>query len=243
MLSSLLLTALLMGLAGGPHCIAMCGAASAGVAGGCGVRRQQGLLAFQAGRVLGYGTLGAVAAFSAQALQWGASNSALLKPFWGMFHVAVALLGLWLLLRGRQPAWLDALARRVWQRLQHQRLAVQVQRWPGSVRAASAGVLWAILPCGLLYSALMVAALAPSVSGGALVMATFAAGSGLALHLVPALWLWWRGRGAAQPAGATGGTLLAGGLGVRVAGLALATASLWAVLHGFWLDYGAQVCR
>lgn len=240
MLSSLLLTALLMGLAGGPHCIAMCGAASAGVVRGCGVRRQQGLLAFQAGRVFGYAALGAVAAFSAQALQWGASNSALLKPFWGMFHVAVALLGLWLLWRGRQPAWLDALAHRIWQRLQNQRLAVQTQRWPGGLRAASAGALWAILPCGLLYSAVMVAALAPSALGGGLVMAAFALGSGVALHLVPALWLWWQARGGAQPAGRN---VLAGGLGVRVAGLALATASLWAVLHGFWLDYGAQVCR
>lgn len=244
MLSSLLLTALLMGLAGGPHCVAMCGAASAGVVGGCGVRRQQGVLAFQCGRILGYALLGAAVAASAQALQWGASHSALLKPFWGMFHVTVALLGLWLLWRGRQPAWLDALAHRVWQRLQQHRLAVQVQRWPGSVRAALVGVLWAALPCGLLYSALMVAALASSAAGGAAVMAAFAAGSGVTLHLVPALWLWWRRKGTGQ-----GGLLVAsrellgGGLAIRLAGLALAAASLWAVGHALWLEHGVQVCR
>lgn len=241
MLSSLVLTALLMGLAGGPHCVAMCGAASAGVVRGCGVRRQQGLLAFQAGRVFGYGLLGMVAAASAQALQWGASHSALLKPFWGMFHVTVAVLGLWLLWRGRQPAWLDGLAHRVWQRLQHQRLAVQAGRLPGGARAALAGALWAALPCGLLYSALMVAALASSAAEGGLVMAAFALGSGIALHLVPGLWLWWCGRGGVAPGAAR--DVLSGGIAIRLAGLALAGASLWAVLHGFWLDYGAQVCR
>ena len=240
MLSSLLLTALLMGLAGGPHCIAMCGAASAGIVRGCGVRRQPGLLAFQAGRVVGYGALGAIVAASAQALQWGAEHSALLKPFWSMFHLTVAVLGLWLLWRGRQPAWLDALAHRVWQRLQHHRLAVQAQRWPGGMRAALAGMLWAALPCDLLYSALMVAALAPSAPGGAAVMASFAVGSGVALHLVPALWLWWRGR---PDALSVGRNVLSGGIAFRVAGLALAVASLWAVGHGLWLDYGALVCR
>ncbi|WP_119156886.1 sulfite exporter TauE/SafE family protein [Caldimonas tepidiphila] len=240
MLSSLLLTALLMGLAGGPHCIAMCGAASAGVVSGCGVRRQQGLLAFQGGRVFGYGLLGAIVAASAQALQWGAANSALLKPFWGMFHLSVALLGLWLLWSGRQPAWLDGWARRVWERLRWTRLEVAGQRWPGALRAATAGGLWAFLPCGLLYSALMVAALAPSPLGGAAVMAAFAAGSGLALHLVPAFWLWWRGRGAAAAASQN---TISGAAAVRVAGLALASASFWAVGHALWLEYGARVCR
>lgn len=244
MLSNLLLTALLMGLAGGPHCIAMCGAASAGIAGGCGARRQQGLLAFQAGRLLGYALLGSVVAASAQALQWGASHSALLKPFWGMFHVTVALLGIWLLWRGRQPAWLDALAHRVWQRMQHHRLAVQVGQWPVAVRAGAAGLLWAALPCGLLYSALMVAALASSAMAGAAVMAAFAAGSGLALHLVPALWLWWQRRGQGAVCSiAAGREMLGGGLAIRVAGLALAAASVWAVWHGLRLDADALVCR
>ena len=53
--SALVVSALLMGLAGGPHCAAMCGAAQAGVAGSGGrSRAASGLLAQQAGRLLGY---------------------------------------------------------------------------------------------------------------------------------------------------------------------------------------------
>jgi sulfite exporter TauE/SafE len=43
-------------------------------------------------------------------------------------------------------------------------------------------MLWALLPCGLLYSAVMVSALAGSVAGGALLMALFALGSGITLR-------------------------------------------------------------
>ena len=46
-------------------------------------------LAFQAGRLIGYAALGALVAASAGALQWAAAHAALLKPLWGMFHVAV----------------------------------------------------------------------------------------------------------------------------------------------------------
>ncbi|MEI7441709.1 MAG: sulfite exporter TauE/SafE family protein, partial [bacterium] len=62
MTTTLALTALLMGLAGGPHCLAMCGAACAGIGrsaqmqgAGSGTRA---MLLFQLGRVIGYGALG-----------------------------------------------------------------------------------------------------------------------------------------------------------------------------------------
>ena len=43
MQSSLALTAVLMGLAGGPHCVAMCGAACAGLGQAAGTRQVQAL--------------------------------------------------------------------------------------------------------------------------------------------------------------------------------------------------------
>ena len=52
MQSSLAITALVMGLAGGPHCIAMCGAACAGFGQAAGERRTQAMWSFQLGRVL-----------------------------------------------------------------------------------------------------------------------------------------------------------------------------------------------
>ena len=82
------------------------------------------------------------------------------------------------------------------------------------------GLAWALLPCGLLYSALMVAELAPDVLAGAGVMALFALGSGVSLAVGP--WLWLRLRGAGPRAGG-------GAWGVRVAGAALAASSAWAL--------------
>ena len=62
MQSSLALTALLMGLVGGPHCVVMCGAACAGIGHAAGARKTSAMWSFQLGRVIGYATLGALAA-------------------------------------------------------------------------------------------------------------------------------------------------------------------------------------
>lgn len=224
--SALLLSAWLMGLAGSVHCTAMCGAATLAI-GRTGAR----LWAFQAGRLLGYGAAGALAAGAAQALQWGAAQVSVLKPFWAMFHVAVIALGLALLWRGRQPHWLDGLAHRVWQRLRHASLG----GWPAQGAAAplAAGLLWVLLPCGLLYSALMVAALGSSVAEGAAVMLAFALGSALGLQAVALAWQRLRGQASA----------LRGTWVVRAAGAILAATSAWALGHGLWMSFGAPVCR
>jgi sulfite exporter TauE/SafE len=209
--SSLLAAAALTGLAGSPHCLAMCGAACAAV-GGQSARRAG---AFQAGRLFGYAALGAVVAASAGALQWAAANAALLKPLWGMFHVAVIVLGASLLWLGAQPAWVERGAQRVWRSLRMRTLSLDTARWP-----FAAGALWALLPCGLLYAALMLAALADSALEGAAVMAVFALASGAVLQF-----------------GATLGRYLglrSGTWGVRLAGAALIAASGWALGHGLW---------
>ena len=61
MQSSLAITALMMGLLGGPHCVVMCGAACAGLGQAAGKQRAQALWAFQLGRLGGYASLGALA--------------------------------------------------------------------------------------------------------------------------------------------------------------------------------------
>ncbi|MGI9134463.1 MAG: sulfite exporter TauE/SafE family protein, partial [Rhodoferax sp.] len=177
--SSLALTALLMGLAGGPHCVAMCGAACAGIAHSGGERRNVALLAFQAGRVIGYSLLGALAAASMQALGWLTVQSAALRPVWSLFHVAATLLGLLLLFTARQPVWLEGAGRRVWAAVR------AITPSHGAAAPLLMGVVWALLPCGLLYSALLVAALAGGPSAGAGVMALFALGTGVTMTIGP----------------------------------------------------------
>lgn len=211
---SLALTALFMGLAGSPHCIAMCGAACAGMGQAAQPRSTRALLVFQGGRLISYAVLGALAALSMQGLGWLSGHSAVLRPLWTMVHVAAVLLGLVLLLRARQPLWLDLGARRLWTRV---RMKTQSM---GLLAPLALGLAWALLPCGLLYSAVMVAALSGSAAGGAAAMALFAVGSGAVLFIGP--WLFLR-------LGRFGGN---GGWGMRVAGLALVLASGWALWMG-----------
>lgn len=214
MQTSLAVTALLMGVVGGPHCVAMCGAACAGIGQAAGPRKQSALLLFQVGRVVGYSVLGGLAAASMQGLGWLTVQSAALRPVWSLFHVAALMLGMVLLVQARQPMWLESGARKVW---------AQARTFAGTWRGGAPlvlGSLWALLPCGLLYSALMVAALAGSVGAGALVMALFAVGTSVTMLLGPLLWLRLR----ASPIRPGSGQW-----GVRLAGAALAASSGWAL--------------
>jgi sulfite exporter TauE/SafE len=215
MQASLALTALVMGLVGGPHCVAMCGAACAGIGQAAGPRQTSALIGFQLGRVVGYAALGAMAAASMQGLGWLTVQSAALRPVWSMVHVAALVLGLLLLWQARQPLWLQAGASAVWRRTRSLGLG-----W-GHGAPILLGMLWALLPCGLLYSALLVAALAGDVLAGAGVMALFALGTSVTMLLGP--WLWLRLRG---------GQLGDGRWGIRLAGAALVASSAWALWMG-----------
>jgi sulfite exporter TauE/SafE len=217
MQSSLAITALMMGVMGGPHCVAMCGAACAGLGQAAGAQRGQALLAFQVGRVLGYSFLGAVAAASVQALGWLTVQSAAIRPVWTLLHVAAVVLGLLLMWTARQPVWLDGAARQLWARVR-----AFNARW-GRAAPWLVGGLWALMPCGLLYSALMVAALTSQPLEGAATMALFALGSSISLWAGP--WLFLRMQ-----------SLGDGAWGIRVAGFALAAVSAWALWMGLVHD-------
>ena len=245
----------MMGLAGGPHCVAMCGAACAGIGQAAGAARGRALLAFQAGRIAGYAALGALAAASMQGLGWLTVQSVALRPLWTFLHIAAIALGLLLMWRARQPQWLETLGRFLWTRAQS--LGLQSGAAPGLI-----GMLWALLPCGLLYSAVMVSALAGSVAGGALLMALFALGSGITMLIGPWLWLRLVTRRGLSAEGAplvfnpsgiptshiSGFDVLVapvtpatsavsrGDWGVRLAGAALAASAAWALWMGLVHD-------
>jgi sulfite exporter TauE/SafE len=184
MLGGLLFSALLMGLAGGPHCLAMCGTACMGVSRWPGQSAARSLLLFQTGRVVGYSTLGALAAVSMNALGWLAEETSVFHPLWSMLHIAAVLWGVWLMWRAEQPLWVNRTAQRVWQAMSGKTRAVSKQMFA----PLWLGMAWALLPCGLLYSALLVAMFTAGALQGALVMAAFALGGGLMLTVFP--WLW-----------------------------------------------------
>lgn len=212
-------TAFLMGLAGGPHCLAMCGAACGGVVRGSGAPAVRGMWTFQGGRLLGYSLAGGAAGLAVQSFAWLSSSTAALRPVWTLFHVAVLLWGLMLLAQARQPAWVESAGRTVWSRVRP-----LAQRRGGLL---ATGALWAFMPCGLLYSALLVASLSGGPLEGALCMALFAAGSGISLGLAPSalrkLQAWANG--------------LRKDWGTRIAGGLLALAAAWAL----WMDLAHRV--
>ncbi len=242
MSTALALTALLMGVAASPHCAAMCGAPCAAVAGAAASARApsarpvialvpavpqancaQGApagavwrasLTLQAGRVAGYAVAGAAAAVAMGALAWMGQQSAALRPVWMFMHLGVLAWGLALLMTGREPAWAVRMGRSLWARVQP--LAAR----PGGVFAL--GASWAALPCGLLYSALLVAGLAGGPLDGAAAMALFALGS--AGPLLAAPWLVARMKAL--------GTARLNGWGTRLAGAVLVGVAAWAL----WAD-------
>ena len=219
---ALFIGALMLGLAGAPHCALMCGAACTAIVqrGGGGTQA-----AFQLARLAGYALAGAAVASSVGLLSSLGQWSPALRPLWTGAHAAALGLGLWLLWQGRQPAWLE---RRGAQRAGAAPDASGWQRMQGPARAAAAGSLWLAWPCGLLQSALVVAALANTPAGGAAVMAGFALTSGLGLVAGPALWRHFGG--AALGAGAARWA-------TRGAGALLAAASGWALAHGLWQQW------
>ncbi|MDO9292713.1 MAG: sulfite exporter TauE/SafE family protein [Hydrogenophaga sp.] len=213
MQTSMAITALFMGIVGGPHCVAMCGAACAGISRAAGERSTRALWTFQFSRMLGYSLFGAFAAGSVQGLAVLGTNTIAIRPVWTMFHAAAFLLGLALIWQARQPAWIDSLGQSLW------RKARPVLTRLGPRAPIVLGVGWAFMPCGLLYSALLVASLSANVFEGAAIMALFSLGTSISLTAAP--WLLLRLRGGQS-----------GAWGIRLAGLALALTSGWALWMG-----------
>jgi cytochrome c biogenesis protein CcdA len=202
-----------------------------------------GLTLFHIGRMLGYASLGGVMGASLQGLGWLASHSAVFQPVWSLLHVAAAVLGLLLFFKAEQPAWLSEQAQVLWRCVSRSK-GETVRSW-GPQGLLVLGLVWTFLPCGLLYSALSVAALSSNAWDGGLVMLAFALGSTLVLASGP--WAWRRltaSRGAAGVEERTPttvsfwkpkliNTLQVQTWGLRLAGLSLAvvsTVSLWQAL-------------
>lgn len=224
---ALVATAALMGLGGAWHCALMCGPL---VSCGTGAAGKRQTLWWLMGRTVGYTAVGAALASAAS---WG-SNFVLrggagpLSPWlsvWALAHAAALSLGVFLLWQGRQPLWLATLGQRS---VTTSPAVVWVGRQPSGWPLAAGGLAWAALPCGLLQSAWVVAALAPSAWAGAASMAAFSLASAPGVLLGPALLAAWRRRPAS--AAVDWRSRL-----TRLSGLLLCLASGWALGHGLWV--------
>lgn len=178
-------SAFVAGLLSSGHCFGMCGGivgafslGNRGTAGtpGPGDRgRIQGLVAYNAGRIVTYCLLGGVAG------TFGATLAGALPPEMARrgarLLAALFLLGLGLYLAGRpellQP--FERLGGRLWRRIEPLSRRLLAARGPG--HALALGLVWGFLPCGMVYSMLVLASLGGSTIDGALVMLAFGLGT------------------------------------------------------------------
>lgn len=243
---SLFLTLLLMGLTGGLHCAAMCGGLvvageramqPAGSPAGSAAPREQVLwparrllwrsAQLQLGRVLTYGLLGAAAGAVGSGL-WAVQLRPLQLGLYVLGNAILAASGAWLVLAALRGGHALALPHFAWGAALRTRLGDAAARalrgllpLSSAPRRLGAGLLWGLLPCGLVYSALSLALLSGSALGGGLGMLAFGAGTLphmlLAGHLL---------RRVSQRATARAARLAAGGVL-----LAFAAWGLWRLLQ------------
>jgi uncharacterized protein len=230
--AALAASALFMGLTGSLHCASMCGPAFGAIARSSAPGRvSRATMSMHAGRLISYAAAGALVASSVAALGTLQAAGPLLRPVWTLLHVAAVAWGLSLVWRARAPQWPT---RGRWQAAAagNGHVVRVFMRLPPSGRAGFAGMCWAGIPCGLLQSALLVAALASGPVGGAAVMSTFALASGLGLWAGP--WLWSR-------LGTAPGDERWTRLAARLAGALLVVSSGFALWHGLGAVI-AQIC-
>ncbi len=138
------LGALLLGLAGGVHCIGMCGPLVMASA-----KTKVQIASYQIGRLLGYSLLALIATLLGQGLLQ-------LAPYFSLVGtILIALLFITFGIRSWQnkgsdfqaPLWLQRFLQNIW------RVHFNLKTWP-FLKSFLTGMLSLLLPCGLLYSAL-----------------------------------------------------------------------------------------
>jgi sulfite exporter TauE/SafE len=175
-----LFAAFLAGLAGSVHCLAMCG----GLSGALVLRvRRQGASAwrtlthtvtYQLGRLTSYslaGALGACVIGMAPALLELQALGLVLRALAGLVLIgaAIGVLSKW-----RPLARIEQLGGRLWRHITPLTRKIPSDRISGSFLL---GLLWGWLPCGMVYSMVLVAALSGAPAKGAATMLCFGLGT------------------------------------------------------------------
>lgn len=171
----LLISAVVLGLLGGGHCLGMCG----GLMGALSMaippeqrgRRLQLLLAYNLGRVLSYGCAGLLLGLGG----WALANSPAATAMRTAAGLLLVCMGLYLAGWWSGLTRIEALGRGLWRHIQpFSKHILPVSSIP---RALLLGALWGWLPCGLVYSTLLWAASQGSTVDSGLLMLAFGVGT------------------------------------------------------------------
>lgn len=170
-----LLSALILGLLGGGHCLGMCGglmgALTLAIPPEQRARRLRLLLAYNLGRILSYAAAGLLIGLAGWAV---ASSPAamLLRVLAGLLLIAM---GLYLAGWWSGLTRIEAVGRHLWRHLQP--IASRLMPVSSLPRALLLGAVWGWLPCGLVYSTLLWASSQGSPGESALLMLAFGLGT------------------------------------------------------------------
>ncbi len=185
MLETTFLAAFLTGLLGGTHCVGMCGGIVAamsfqgGVAqGDVGKSDRQPFrfhIGYSVGRIASYAALGALAGLLGSAAFLSDSLYPLQRGLYVLAQVILILLGLYLAGLNQSIRVLERAGGAVWKKVQPMLAKVMPVRNLG--QAVAAGALWGWLPCGLVYSVLVMALSAGSAIHGAALLLAFGLGT------------------------------------------------------------------
>ncbi|OEC40144.1 cytochrome biogenesis protein [Pseudomonas sp. 1D4] len=170
-----LVSALILGLLGGGHCIGMCGglmgALTLAIPPEQRARRLRLLLAYNLGRILSYATAGLLIGLAG----WAVANSPAATAMRVVAGLLLVCMGLYLAGWWSGLTRIEALGRGLWRHIQ----PVASRLLPVSTvpRALLLGALWGWLPCGLVYSTLLWSASQGSAGDSALLMLAFGLGT------------------------------------------------------------------
>lgn len=177
-----LISAFLAGLLGSVHCIAMCGGIVGSLSLGLAeeIRQRRAallpyLLTYNLGRLLSYalaGLLAGVLGTQLMALLPLQDPGVVVVWISGIFLIALGLyIGAW----WQALAWLEKAGARVWRYIEPWGRGLLPVRSPW--QALALGLVWGWLPCGLVYSMLVLAFTAGSGVQGVAIMLAFGFGT------------------------------------------------------------------
>ena len=177
MLELSLISAFLVGLLGGVHCVGMCG----GIVSAVSVHLPQHksnlsfLLAYNAGRILSYGLAGALAGLVGASSFFLAHILPVQEVLYAISSLILIALGLYLAGLWHGITYLENSGRLLWKILQpYSKRYIPVQKIS---QAFMLGTLWGWLPCGMVYSILIGAVATGSALRGGLLMIAFGLGT------------------------------------------------------------------
>ena len=168
------LTAYLLGLIGSVHCMGMCG----GIVGALSMNTQhQGYarlqLAYHLGRIITYGALGFVAGLVG--LWLSSSHQYVGVVLRSLSGILLILMGAYLFGASQALNWLERLGGHLWKRVQP--LSKNLIPIKQAKHAIVLGLIWGLLPCGLVYSTLSWALVSADPLKSASLMMVFGLGN------------------------------------------------------------------